>query len=532
MGRLFLKLYSIIAIASIVFFLGVANLETLLLDTREGHATNLSKGTYYLMEQEVAATPKAQWSKLLARVNQGGGYPVEILPLDSLGFSASNIRKLDQGEVVLSNVYEAVYSFKKIINSQFVLQIPFEQSGYQHEQRLINSTFNLIEESLQKYPDDEWVSKLENLNQKFTFPLVLVGQDEVKGLNDELQRFNAGEVVYTEQADDSQLVYRKIVESAYALRLGPFEDSATLENLQAILMLVFSTLVALAVFLWVYPLSRDIKQLDSSTHAFGQGDFSVRASDSKRSVLFRLATSFNAMADRIQSLISSHKDLTNAVSHELRTPIARLRFGMEMLQDSKREEDRERFMVSMNSDIDELDQLVAELLTYARFDRDRPKLEFKRQEVSPWLDSVVRQASVGKSNLTMNFELADRELKYAQFDPLLMARALGNLLQNAARYASIQVKVTFSTEGENFQLIVDDDGPGIPEAERDSIFDAFKRLDSSRDRGSGGYGLGLSIAYRISEWHDGEISVSDSPLGGARFVVCWPQEKTAQTSSS
>jgi signal transduction histidine kinase len=102
------------------------------------------------------------------------------------------------------------------------------------------------------------------------------------------------------------------------------------------------------------------------------------------------------MADRIQSLISSHKELTNAVSHELRTPIARLRFGMEMLQDSTREEDRARFMASMNSDIDELDQLVAELLTYARFDRDRPELEFKRQEILPWLDGVIRQARVGK----------------------------------------------------------------------------------------------------------------------------------------
>ena len=234
------------------------------------------------------------------------------------------------------------------------------------------------------------------------------------------------------------------------------------------------------------------------------------------------------MADRIQSLISSHKELTNAVSHELRTPIARLRFGMEMLQDSSREEDRARFMASMNSDIDELDRLVAELLTYARFDRDRPELEFKRQEILPWLDGVIRQARVGKSELTMDFVISADNLKYARFDPLLMARALGNLLQNAARYAHSQVNVIFALENGYFQLIVDDDGPGIPEAERDTIFDAFKRLDSSRDRGSGGYGLGLTIAYRISEWHDGEICVSDSPMGGARFEIRWPQEKTVQ----
>jgi two-component system sensor kinase ParS len=128
----------------------------------------------------------------------------------------------------------------------------------------------------------------------------------------------------------------------------------------------------------------------------------------------------------------------------------------------------------------------------------------------------------------MDFVISADNLKYARFDPLLMARALGNLLQNAARYAHSQVNVIFALENGYFQLIVDDDGPGIPEAERDTIFDAFKRLDSSRDRGSGGYGLGLTIAYRISEWHDGEICVSDSPMGGARFEIRWPQEKTVQ----
>jgi two-component system sensor kinase ParS len=77
-------------------------------------------------------------------------------------------------------------------------------------------------------------------------------------------------------------------------------------------------------------------------------------------------------------------------------------------------------------------------------------------------------------------------------------------------------------------LIVDDDGPGIPEQERESVFNAFKRLDSSRDRGTGGFGLGLAVAQRISEWHGGEITVGDSPLGGARFEIRWPQEQPNQ----
>ena len=182
-------------------------------------------------------------------------------------------------------------------------------------------------------------------------------------------------------------------------------------------------------------------------------------------------------------------------------------------------------MESMNADIDELDQLVAELLTYARFDRDKPVLEFQRQEIYPWLNEIVRQAKMGKDKLSIEFEIAGQDFRYARFDPLLLARALGNLLQNAKRYASSEIKIVFSNENGYFELSVDDDGEGIPEADRESIFDAFKRLDASRDRGTGGFGLGLSIVQQITHWHGGEITITDSSLGGASFTIRWPKNQ-------
>jgi len=268
-----------------------------------------------------------------------------------------------------------------------------------------------------------------------------------------------------------------------------------------------------------------LNRLGISARAFGQGDFSVRALPRKHSVLYRLAGTFNDMADRIQGLISSHKELTNAVSHELRTPIARLRFGMEMLETSTQAEDRSRYIASMDDDIDELDHLVAELLTYARFDRVKPVLEFQRLEINPWLDEVIRQAKIGTDDLVFDFEIPDHELKYVRFEPVLMARALGNLLQNAKRYARSQIMITFSRDNGCYQLKVDDDGAGIPEDERERIFDAFRRLDASRDRGTGGYGLGLSIVQRITYWHGGDVNVADSPSGGASLIIRWPEEE-------
>jgi signal transduction histidine kinase len=524
-GRLFLKLYSFIALAAIVFFIGVANVGNILHGTLENHLGNLTNGTYHLLEERLQNKPEAQWPQTMAEINRGDGYQVEILPIESLSLPPQDIDRLKQGAFVVAEIYGAQYIYKRLGDKQWILQIPYEQSGSQHLQRLTNSTFNLIEASLQGKPPQDWAAIVETLNRHFYFQIDLVEQNDDELLIDKSQKLESREIIILEfEGNDDELFYRRINNSPYIIKLGPFDEPVTLDYLNTVLMLVFLLMVALAVLLWVFPLWRDLNRLSSSTKAFGQGDFSVRVLTRKHSVLYRLAGAFNSMAGRIQGLISSHKELTNAVSHELRTPIARMRFGMEMLETSTDTESRNRYILSINSDIDELDQLVAELLTYARFDRDRPVVDFQALEVYPWLVEVIRQAQIGTSEFVIDFEISDQAFKHAHFDPELMARALGNLLQNAKRYARSEIKTTFSRDNGYYQLKVDDDGSGIPEDQRELIFDAFRRLDASRDRGTGGFGLGLSIVQRIAYWHGGEVSVADSPSGGASLIMRWPQE--------
>jgi signal transduction histidine kinase len=264
-------------------------------------------------------------------------------------------------------------------------------------------------------------------------------------------------------------------------------------------------------------------QLDQVTAAFGRGEFDARIKVPRRSALSTLASTFNGMAERIQRLIASHKELTNAVSHELRTPIARLRFGIEMLGNARDEATRSRFIASMNADIDELDSLVAELLAYARFDRQSPRLQLERQPLQSWLRDFVEEVQEETSaiNLRCKFDPEGEPLS-ATFEPKLIARAIGNLLRNARRYAEDQVEIRVEINGQDLQICVDDDGPGVPVADRERVFEPFTRLDTSRDRSSGGYGLGLAIVKRIAEWHGGRAFVKDSPLGGASYCLRWP----------
>ena len=528
MGRIFLKLYSILAVAVIVYVVCVANLNTILQGTLERYFSNLAQGTFDLLKQELEGIPEKQWPDFLNEINKDGGYAFKLLPLDSPELPQEQLERIKQGDMVATLIHNASYSYTRIKNTNWVIEFPFEQSEYNHNQRLSSSTFLLIEKTLLAKDETQWPSILEDLNKRFNFPITIQPIDQTDLPTNEHKKLIQGEIIWQDIDVENEFLYRRINNTPYVIKIGPFYEPITLSYLQSILLITLAILVALAVLLWIYPLWRDLMRLRTSAEAFGQGDFRTRFSLPKRSALKRLAETFNSMADRIQSLISSHKELTNAVSHELRTPIARLRFGMEMLKNAKSETERQRFMNSMNADIDELDQLVAELLTYARFDRDKPTLKFQRQEVTPWLSKVVEQTSFGNNDLEVNFQISGSNFKHAQFEPRLLARALGNLLQNAKRYAKNQINVSFSRDQRHYQLCIDDDGPGIPPSERERIFEAFTRLDASRDRDTGGYGLGLAIVDRIAQWHRGSVYVEDSPLGGARFVIRWPE--TAELS--
>ena len=155
-------------------------------------------------------------------------------------------------------------------------------------------------------------------------------------------------------------------------------------------------------------------------------------------------------------------------------------------------------------------------------------MKLERQDLATWLNETVNRAWRGEQHLTLRIHPAPLpSAACTDFEPKLMARALSNMLQNAQRYATQRVEVRASINVDTCSIVIDDDGPGIPVVDRTRIFEPFTRLDTSRNRDSGGYGLGLAIAQRIALWHGGKIDVDDSPLGGARFVISWPVHRTS-----
>jgi len=267
-------------------------------------------------------------------------------------------------------------------------------------------------------------------------------------------------------------------------------------------------------------LSRRFRVLEQTTLAFAEGDFAVRASEKPGDRLGSLNSSFNQMADKISALITSHKQLTNAVAHELRTPVFRVQCQLEMLEDLGLTPDQLNYAVGIHDDMAELEQMIEELLYFAKMERAVIPLNLTSPYMTEWLDKLVTNCQKETDiPITINYQHEER----ASVDVYQLTRAVSNIVRNASRYAEQGIDVSVFRCGHELHIQVDDDGIGIPDTERERILEPFYRVGTARDRESGGHGLGLAIVAQIMSRHQGRTEIGSSKSGGARFTLIVPQ---------
>ncbi|MEN5151504.1 ATP-binding protein [Pseudomonas orientalis] len=290
--------------------------------------------------------------------------------------------------------------------------------------------------------------------------------------------------------------------------------------------------LAIVLYFWVRPHWRDLEHIRLAAQRFGDNDLGSRILLPRRSTVRALAGHFNQMAERIESLIANQRELTNAVSHELRTPIARLSFELDQLKQQADPRQSRQLIADMYADLGELEEMVSELLTYASLERGATQVTRENIEAQSWLDSVIGSVTLEAEAAGVQLSLRTCEVDVIQIEPRFMARALINLLRNAIRYADRRVEVSLVKFGSGYEVRVDDDGPGVPLEGRTKIFEPFLRLDTSRDRRTGGFGLGLALVKRVSQWHGGQVHVLDSEWGGASFRMTWAYADPAKSKAS
>jgi len=277
------------------------------------------------------------------------------------------------------------------------------------------------------------------------------------------------------------------------------------------------------LLLWVWPHWRDLERLKETARRLGLGQMAERTHISPRSNIGELAGVFDTMASDLERHVNQQRELLNAVSHELRTPLTRLDFGLVLLFDEVPPPSRKR-LLELVGHVRELDELVLELLSYSRLqnaDQARERVEVSLLEL---VDSVLGGFAEELDGRGIQWEVrAETRLPRFVLDPRLTARAVQNLVRNAMRYCDESLLLRLRLEEDGACLVtVEDDGIGIPPEERERIFQPFYRLDRSRDRSTGGFGLGLAISRRAIEGQGGSLTVAQSALGGAQFRIRLP----------
>jgi two-component system, OmpR family, sensor kinase len=327
-------------------------------------------------------------------------------------------------------------------------------------------------------------------------------------------------VAYMHAADKEWLL-RRVTDDGRVLAFRYDAPTAQRGLLDWVLAFVFYAAIALVIMTWLWPLTRDLRQLERSTMTFGNRNWAFDARIGVRSPVYALAEAFRRMASRIDSLIAAQKDMSNAMSHEIRTPLARMRFEIEMARTAADSGKLARHLNNINVDIAELDAFVTATLDYAILERAEVALNIGEHDFTLILPGVVESIRRdSRSDLTIQCEVSANATRVV-CDAHLMETVLRNLLYNATRYARSLIRVMFFIQPDGvYNMRVDDDGPGIPDADRARIFDSFVQLDDPGRRREG-YGLGLAIVKRIVEWHGGKVTVSRSGLEGAGFSVTW-----------
>jgi signal transduction histidine kinase len=218
-------------------------------------------------------------------------------------------------------------------------------------------------------------------------------------------------------------------------------------------------------------------------------------------------------------VLRSQRQLMGDVSHELRTPLARIRVALELAaEDPAAAKD---VLSDVGTDLDEIDQLIGDILTTARLDGEHAKIDREATSLTELADRATRRFCARHPRRTLERSLADD--RAIQCDPLLLRRAIDNLLDNAAKYSDAGTPVTLAIQpnGTTVAFEIVDHGIGMSAAELDRAFTPFWRADDSRTRKTGGVGLGLALARRIARAHGGDVTLSSRPGQGttARLEV-------------
>lgn len=537
-NSIFLRIYAglvvlVVVVAAFCYLL----VQIINYQRAQEYRESLTDGISYVISEGVSRQPEKQ-QKLDWISDASDLLELPIYYVDAARVELSRTEKKRIAEQKSVVRYDANHGVGYIIiglkdDPQHFLYIKVDKIG----ERQMKALPIFVLDYLMFYPGQE-SEYLERIKQHFYYPIEIMDIRDVNLDSEQVGRLRQDQSVLlykdsaTIRGTTISIVSPMPNYPARVLILGPVPMFNWMPfQLSAGITLFSLFLLSLGVYGLILPLERKIRQVRYALNKMKSGDLSLRVPIEGSDEMANLASSYNNMSDHIQRLIEAQRELMRAVSHELRTPVARIRFGMEMLAEEDDYNYRIQQVDMIDKDIEALNTLIDEIMTYAKLEQGTPSLDFEEVVLVEVLDQVAMETEALKTQKEIELIAPSLVLK-VDAERRYLHRVVQNLVGNAVRYCDNKVRISGGVRADGQAYVcVEDDGPGIPEEDRSRIFEAFARLDDSRTRASGGYGLGLSIVSRIAYWFGGTIQVDQSPnLGGARFIMTWPAKRYKQTT--
>lgn len=547
MIRLFFRVWLVVFIPMLyLLFSGSYNPVRMLNQWADAdHLETTFGGTFYLVESQLAQWPESQWSQRFSQIASMFGRDIRLVAEPDMPGEWHSLAA-DGYRIIRESGSAAIV--KRIGTTPWLVVLLFDESEHRKVMRQAQGPLNLLLARFQALPPAQWSRELDALAPHFDFPLQLIHSEQIPVTSEirlsEDQRLSLEQQGRVWQTTDSGLfLFLKLplpaesddVKPFQVLRVGPIPQQSVHQIwIVGMVVAIFVGGISLCMLIFVAPLWRDLKRLTRTAASFGEGALSQRAALGRWSAITPLAQSFNHMADQIETMIQGQRELTNAVAHDLRTPLARLDFAFEMLQSCELDAaERARYQQSVVTSLEALDHLIQQLLILSRYRRMVDLVHFHRVDLAALLRVELNQLQMAYPDVLFEWVVVHDVVDQLIFvDPKAMLRAFNNLAENAVRYAASVVRIRLWHSETHYYLSIEDDGPGIPDALKQQVFEPFRQLNNearallpaepTRGRSAKTHGLGLAIVKQIAEWHGGDVVLDDSALGGACFTLQWP----------
>jgi signal transduction histidine kinase len=378
---------------------------------------------------------------------------------------------------------------------------------------------NVIEKSIENNQNHEKTILLRSLTANLNYHVEIIPIVNFSNTNI-TAKIAQGSIVSVSD-EKNHYFYKRLRNTNDVLMLTNPSEKDRQNILYISFIVLFYAAIAGVIFLWVWPMARDLTRLGLHTQQIGKDGQQATINISTRSVLYPFAKAFNTMAKRLNEILCSQKEMTLAVSHELRTPLARMKFALAMTEEQNTSVFLQRQLSNISEDISQMEALINSFLAYAGFDQHSQQLSQCEGHMHDLVQEIISRLRSHEGNeiiINVNDETRG-QVMICEWS--LMQTAIQNLMHNALGYAKSTILVNIKILPDHFLIEFEDDGSGVPEDQQTRIFESFVRIYSELTNRSG-FGLGLALTKRIMEWHCGHVSCTRSPLGGAKFTLRWP----------